>query len=70
MDCADAVSERMNFGTNGSQIVNRRDMKVQQELIRDTGMMSVRQAAGKKWEDVTEFLEKEVSLCEDTSLPL
>jgi biotin carboxylase len=33
--------------------------KVQQELIRDAGMRSVRQAAGKKWEDVEEFLQKE-----------
>ncbi len=62
VDCADAVSERMNLRTNGTQIANRRDKKVQQELIR--------QSARKKWEDVAEFLEKEVSLCEDTSLPL
>lgn len=61
VDCADAVSERMNLRTNGTNIANRRDKKVQQELIRDAGMRSVRQAAGKKWDDVVEFLNTEVS---------
>jgi len=59
VDCADAVSERMNLRTNGTHIANRRDKKVQQELIRDAGMRSVRQAAGSKWEHVVDFLETE-----------
>ncbi|KAL7535048.1 hypothetical protein ACHAXR_009051 [Thalassiosira sp. AJA248-18] len=59
VDCADIVSERMNLRTNGTQVANRKDKKVQQELIREAGMRSVRQAAGKKWEDVVEFLQKE-----------
>jgi biotin carboxylase len=56
VDCADALSERMGLRTNGTGIANRRDKKVQQELIRDAGMRSVRQAAGKTLEDVEDFL--------------
>jgi len=59
VDCADAVSERMNLRTNGTQVANRRDKKIQQELIRDAGMRSVRQAAGSKWEHVEKFLQTE-----------
>jgi biotin carboxylase len=59
VDCADAVSERMNLRTNGTQVANRRDKKIQQELIRDAGMRSVRQAAGSKWEHVVDFLQTE-----------
>ena len=61
VDCADAVSERMSIRTNGTDIPNRRDKKIQQEIIRDAGMRSVRQAAGKKFEDVEDFLKTEVS---------
>ena len=61
VDCADAVSERMNLRTNGTHIANRRDKKIQQELIKDAGMRSVRQAAGKKWSDVEDFLLHEVN---------
>lgn len=60
VDCADIVSERMSLRTNGTGIPNRRDKKVQQEIIRDAGMRSVRQAAGKKFEDVEAFLKSEV----------
>jgi len=70
VDCADVVSERMNLRTNGTQVANRRDKKIQQELIRDAGMRSVRQAAGKKWEDVVEFLQTEVSFSWSISLSL
>jgi len=59
VDCADAVSERMNLRTNGTHVANRRDKKIQQELIRDAGMRSVRQSAGSKWETVVEFLQSE-----------
>lgn len=59
VDCADEVSERMNLRTNGTQVANRRDKKIQQELIRDAGMRSVRQAAGSKWEHVVDFLHTE-----------
>mmetsp|Transcript_22510 Transcript_22510/g.45033 ORF Transcript_22510/g.45033 Transcript_22510/m.45033 type:complete len:968 (+) Transcript_22510:360-3263(+) len=59
VDCADIVSERMSLRTNGTGIPNRRDKKVQQEIIRDAGMRSVRQAAGKKFEDVEAFLKSE-----------
>eukprot|EP01082_Thalassiosira_pseudonana_P003715 g3607.t1.3.5e174189 g3607 g3607.t1 contig12:2413065-2415727(-) len=61
VDAADLLSERLQVRTNGAQGVfaNRRDKKVQQELIAQAGIRSVRQAAGKKFEDVREFLLKE-----------
>ena len=59
VDFADALSERMNLRTNGTRIPNKRDKKIQQELIKDAGLRSVRQACGSKFEEVKEFLEKE-----------
>jgi len=61
VDMADALSEKMGLLTNGTKgaFVNRRDKKVQQELVRDAGMRAVRQAAGSKFEEVEEFLRSE-----------
>ena len=61
VDTADVLSERLQVRTNGAQgiFANRRDKKVQQELIRDAGIRSIRQAAGKQWSDVEEFLKNE-----------
>jgi len=59
VDFADVVSERMGLLTNGTGIANRRDKKIQQELIAATGMRSVRQAGGDKFEDVDAFLKTE-----------
>jgi hypothetical protein len=58
VDSADVLSERLMVRTNGAG-ANRRDKKVQQELVRDAGLRSVRQAAGKQFSDVEEFLRKE-----------
>jgi biotin carboxylase len=49
----------MGLRSNGTGVANRRDKKVQQEMIRDVGMRAVRQAAGRKWSDVEEFLRRE-----------
>ena len=59
VDLADALSEKMNLRTNGTDIPNRRDKKVQQELIQQAGLRSVRQAGGDKFEMVQEFLQTE-----------
>eukprot|EP00978_Attheya_sp_CCMP212_P030294 scaffold110777_cov51-Attheya_sp.AAC.1 len=59
VDFADALSEQLGVRTNGTDIPNRRDKKLQQELIRDKGMRSVRQAGGTKFQDVEEFLRTE-----------
>lgn len=59
VDYADVLSEAMKLRTNGTEIPNRRDKKVQQELIRKAGLRSVRQACGTKFEEVKEFLERE-----------
>jgi len=62
VDAADILSERLLVRTNGAQGVfaNRRDKKVQQELIKAAGIRSVRQAAGKEWNDTVEkFLKSE-----------
>ena len=59
VDCADALSEYMELRTNGTTIPNRRDKKIQQELVRDTGLRSVRQAGGAQLSDVEAFLHSE-----------
>lgn len=59
VDLADALSEHLGLLTNGTDVANRRDKKIQQELIRDVGMRSVRQAAGTKLEEVMDFLKSE-----------
>jgi hypothetical protein len=60
VDLADMLSEHMGVLSNGTDIKpNRRDKKIQQELIRKTGLRSVRQAGGNKLEDVDHFLQTE-----------
>jgi len=59
VDLADALSEKLQVRTNGTAISNRRDKKIQQEIIRKHGLRSVRQAAGDKFEQVESFLKKE-----------
>jgi len=59
VDYADVLSEKLGLLTNGTQIPNRRDKKVQQELIAASGMRSVRQAGSDKFEDVEAFLKTE-----------
>jgi biotin carboxylase len=59
VDLADALSEYMNLRTNGTAIPNRRDKKVQQELVAKAGLRSVRQAGGSDFKDVEEFLKTE-----------
>lgn len=59
VDLADALSEHLGVQTNGTQIPNRRDKKIQQELIKAVGMRSVRQAGGKEWHEVEDFLKIE-----------
>ena len=61
VDAADLISERLLVRTNGTQgpFANRRDKKVQQELIKATGLRSIRQAAGKQFSDVEAFLRSE-----------
>jgi biotin carboxylase len=59
VDLADQLSERMNVRSNGTGIPNRRDKKIQQELIAAKGMRSVRQAAGTTFAEVEHFLRTE-----------
>lgn len=59
VDFADVVSKKMGLLTNGTQIANRCDKKLQQELIAATGLRSVRQAGGDKFEDVEAFFKTE-----------
>lgn len=59
VDVADVLSEAMGLLSNGTEVENRRDKKVQQELIRAAGMRSVRQAGSDKFENVEEFLRTE-----------
>lgn len=59
VDLADALSEHLELRTNGTDIPNRRDKKVQQELIRKAGLRSVRQAGSANFENVESFLRTE-----------
>jgi biotin carboxylase len=59
VDLADALSEHIEVRTNGTSIPNRRDKKVQQEIIRKHGLRSVRQAGGSDFADVKDFLQVE-----------
>ena len=45
--------------TNGTDIPNRRDKKIQQELAAAAGLRSVRQAGGIHFSDVEDFLKSE-----------
>jgi hypothetical protein len=59
VDFSDALSEYFGILTNGTEIPNRRDKKIQQELVRAAGLRAVRQAGGNQWSDVEEFLQTE-----------
>ena len=59
VDLADALSEKLGLLSNGTLVANRRDKKVQQELLREAGIRSIRQCAGTCFEEVKEFLETE-----------
>ena len=59
VDLADALSERLGLLTNGTDVPNRRDKKVQQELVKGAGLRSIRQASGSTFTEVEEFLQTE-----------
>ena len=59
VDLADILSEQMGLLSNGTQVANRRDKKVQQEIIAKAGIRSCRQAGGSKLSDVEDFLRSE-----------
>jgi biotin carboxylase len=59
VDLADSLSEHLGLQTNGTEIPNRRDKHVQQNLIKELGMRSIKEAVGTKLEDVDEFLKSE-----------
>jgi biotin carboxylase len=55
----DHLSEELGLPGNGTAIPNRRDKKVQQELVGQAGLRSVRQAGGTQWSVVKDFVESE-----------
>ena len=59
VDLTDALSERINVRTNGTAIPNKRDKKLQQELIKKAGLRSVRQAGSDNFADVEPFIRRE-----------
>ncbi len=59
VDVADALSEYLGLRSNGTEIANRRDKYVQQELIRQAGLRAVRQAGSATFSDVEPFLTTE-----------
>lgn len=57
---ADRVSEALGLRTNGSARSEcRRNKKLQQEAVRDAGLPSCREAGGKAWEEVADFVATE-----------
>ena len=59
VDLTDALSERLGLLSNGTAVSNRRDKNVQQEMAKQAGLRSVRQASGQSLQDVQAFLETE-----------
>lgn len=59
VDFADEFSEHLGVLSNGTSIPNRRDKKLQQELIKKIGLRSVRQAGSDEFADVEQFLKTE-----------
>lgn len=59
VDLADALSEALKVRSNGTDVPNRRDKKVQQELCRRSGLRSARQAGGSEFSQVEDFLKRE-----------
>jgi biotin carboxylase len=55
----DHLSEELGLPSNGTAIRHRRDKKVQQELVGQSGLRAVRQAGGTQWSDVKGFVESE-----------
>jgi hypothetical protein len=47
VDFADAFSEHLELLTNGTEVPNRRDKYIQQEMIRQAGLRAVRQVSNK-----------------------
>lgn len=59
VDLCDALSEYMGLRTNGTDVPNRRDKKIQQDLIHAAGLRSIRECQGNKLSDVQDFLNNE-----------
>jgi hypothetical protein len=59
VDFADVLSEHLGILSNGTDIPNRRDKKLQQELVKKAGLRSVRQVGGPDFSDVEQFLKTE-----------
>lgn len=61
VDFADALSEYLGGEvlSNGTDIPNRRDKYIQQELIKQAGLRAVRQAGGTEFSEVESFLKTE-----------
>jgi len=59
VDLTDVLSEEMGLLSNGTQIANRRDKKVQHEIIAKAGLRSCRQAGGIQLSEVDDFLKNE-----------
>lgn len=60
VDLADALSEHLGLLSNGTSVQNRRDKKVQQELIKAAGLRATRQVSGTEYsQEVEDFLRNE-----------
>jgi biotin carboxylase len=49
----------MGLLSNGTEVIDRRDKYVQQELTRQAGLRAVRQAMGTSFSEVESFLKTE-----------
>jgi predicted CoA-binding protein len=58
VDLADVMSELLLVRTNGAAL-NRRNKRVQQEVIKAAGLRSVHQCSGKVFSDVEAYLKRE-----------
>lgn len=56
---ADALSEELGLRTNGTALGARRNKSVQQKLVKASGLRAVREACGRSWSEVEEFVLSE-----------
>jgi len=56
---ADALSEELGLRTNGTALGARRNKSVQQKLVKASGLRAVREACGRTWSDVKDFVLSE-----------
>ena len=59
VDLADALTEKLDLPATNGTAVAKRDKKLQQEILEQVGLSSMRQAGGSDFSEISFFLKKE-----------